>query len=108
MDIEIRRHILRIRASLLDDSQIHMRHADLRGVLAGDDPSARGRTARCRGIGLGKAHPLLGKLYQIGRLVRAGITQIIQLHILPAEIIDVKNHDVWFFKHGPRPRLNTM
>ena len=64
-----------------------------RGILAGKDGGARGRTEGAGGVSIGEAHAIAGELVDMrGLIVRTPVGA----DVAPADIVDQEEHDVEF------------
>ena len=59
-------------------------------------PAREGEQVGAGGIRLCEIHPRHCQLFYIGRFVRTGRIQIIQLNILPAKIINIKDDHIGY------------
>ena len=65
-------------------------------MLPRNNTRTRRRTRRSRCIALREIHARLSELDNVRSLVGTRLVHIIELHILPAQVIDVKDDDIWF------------
>ena len=65
-------------------------------MLPRNNTRTRRRTGRSRCIALREVHPGISELDNIWSLVGTRLVHIIELHILPAQVIDVEDDDIWF------------